>query len=155
MKVFLDTNVFIEYIEKRLQFDAVRQIFNLLEDGKLTGIVSSGSLYTIAYIIEQGLKRKGIYNPEKLERTREGMNLVLDLVEVAVMGKNAFRNGINNSSFHDLEDSFQYQCALTAQCDVFITINIRDFRDVDFAYMNIMTPQEFVDKYLEPAKKLF
>ena len=30
-----------------------------------------------------------------------------------------------------------------------------DFRDVDFAYMNIMTPQEFVDKYLEPAKKLF
>lgn len=114
MKVFLDTNVFIEYIEKRLQFDAVRQIFNLLEDGKLTGIVSSGSLYTIAYIIEQGLKRKGIYNPEKLERTREGMNLVLDLVEVAVMGKNAFRNGINNSSFHDLEDSFQYQCALTA-----------------------------------------
>lgn len=72
MKVFLDINVFIEYIEKRLQFDAVRQIFNLLEDGKLTGIVSSGSLYTIAYIIEQGLKRKGIYNPEKLERTREG-----------------------------------------------------------------------------------
>ena len=58
-------------------------------------------------------------------------------------------------SINDLEDSFQYQCALTAQCDVFITINIRDFRDVDFAYMNIMTPQEFVDKYLEPAKKLF
>lgn len=153
MKVFLDINVFIEYIEKRLQFDAVRQIFNLLEDGKLTGIVSSGSLYTIAYIIEQGLKRKGIYNPEKLERTREGTQCWTWLKWL--LWENAFRNGINNSSFHDLEDSFQYQCALTAQCDVFITINIRDFRDVDFAYMNIMTPQEFVDKYLEPAKKLF
>lgn len=121
MKVFLDTNVFIEYIEKRLQFDAVRQIFNLLEDGKLTGVVSAGSLYTIVYILEQGLKRKGIHNPEKLERTREGMNLILDLVEVAVMGKKMFRDGVNDSSFHDLEDSFQYQCALTAQCDVFIT----------------------------------
>lgn len=45
MKVFLNTNVFIEYIEKHRQFDAFRQIFNLLEYGKLEGVVSGGSLY--------------------------------------------------------------------------------------------------------------
>lgn len=148
MKVFLDTNVFIEYIEKRRQFDAVRQIFNLLEDGKLEGVVSGGSLYTIVYIIEQGLKRKGIHNPEKLVQTRYGMNVILDLVEVANMEKSSFRDGINDSAFYDLEDSFQYQCALAAQCDVFITINIRDFKQADFTIMDVMTPQEFVNNYL-------
>ena len=148
MKVFLDTNVFIEYIEKRRQFDAVPQIFNLLEDGKLEGVVSGGSLYTIVYIIEQGLKRKGIHNPEKLVQTRYGMNVILDLVEVANMEKSSFRDGINDSAFYDLEDSFQYQCALVAQCDVFITINIRDFKQADFTIMDVMTPQEFVNNYL-------
>ena len=32
MKLFIDTNIFIEYFECRLQFESVRKIFNALED---------------------------------------------------------------------------------------------------------------------------
>ncbi len=28
MKLFIDTNIFIEYFEKRQQFDSVRKLFN-------------------------------------------------------------------------------------------------------------------------------
>lgn len=97
--------------------------------------------YTIVYIIEQGLKRKGIHNLEKLVQTCCGMNIILDLVEAANMEKSSFRDVIDDSAFYDLEASFQYQCALVAQCDVFITINIRDFKQADFTIMDVMTPQ--------------
>lgn len=61
MKLFIDTNIFVEYFEKRQQFESVRILFNTLEDGVHTGYISTGSFYTLAYIIDQGFKRKG-YN---------------------------------------------------------------------------------------------
>ena len=49
MKVFLDTNIFIEYFAKRSQFTVVKQLFDAIEDGELEGVLSAGSFYTIAY----------------------------------------------------------------------------------------------------------
>lgn len=54
MKLFIDTNIFIEYFECRLQFESVRKIFNALEDKRHVGFISIGSFYTIAYIVDQG-----------------------------------------------------------------------------------------------------
>ena len=56
--------------------------------------------------------------------------------------------GINDQAFDDVEDSFQYQCALQNKCDVLITINLRDYRSADTSKVEILSPTEFVDKYL-------
>ena len=53
MKLFIDTNIFIEYFECRLQFESLRKIFNALEDKRHVGFISIGSFYTIAYIVDQ------------------------------------------------------------------------------------------------------
>ena len=58
MKLFIDTNIFIEYFERRLQFDSVRLLFNALEDRIHTGYISVGSFYTIAYIVDRDSKKK-------------------------------------------------------------------------------------------------
>ena len=55
---------------------------------------------------------------------------------------------INDTDFDDVEDSFQYQCALQNNCNALITINLRDYRNVNTSKIEILSPTEFVKKYL-------
>ena len=63
MKVFLDTNIFLEYFEQRREYQAVSQLLSAVEDGKLKAVVSAGCVYTLAYLIRMELKRQGIHRP--------------------------------------------------------------------------------------------
>ena len=36
---------------------------------------------------------------------------------------------VGNEAFIDIEDSFQYRCALENGCDVLVTINIKDYKN--------------------------
>lgn len=146
MKLFIDTNIFVEYFEKRAQFESVRILFDMLEDRVHTGYISVGSFYTIAYIVDQGFKRKGIQKPERLSFVRSVLLKVLDLVEVIGNSKEELLNGVNDLSFTDLEDSFQYQVSLSGSCDCIITINIKDFKGISNS-MKVYTPQQFLEKY--------
>lgn len=145
MKLFLDTNIFIEYFAKRSQFTFVKQIFDAIEDGEYEGVLSAGSFYTIAYAMEMELKRQGIHNPEKLELNRKYLNRILDLTHIISGSDIAYRQAVNDESFRDIEDSFQYQCASEYGCDILLTINLRDFRHAD--NIRVMCPDEFVKEF--------
>lgn len=144
MRVFIDTNVFVEYVERRLQYTYVRHIFNAIEDGEINGFLSQGSLYGITYAIEVGLKRMGIHNPEKREKVRHALNIILNISQIIGMSQEAFVRAVNNHDFNDIEDCYQYTCALENECDVLVTINIKDFKNADTSRVRIMTPEEFV-----------
>lgn len=147
MKVFLDTNIFIEYFAKRSQFTFVKQVFDAIEDGEIEGVLSAGSFYTIAYAMEMELKRQNIHNPQKLELNRTYLNSILDLVHIVSASDDMFREAVNDESFHDIEDSFQYRCALCAECDILLTINLRDFRNAD--KIRVMCPDDFIKEYFK------
>ena len=144
MKIFLDTNVFLDYFEKRGQYSAVSKIFDAVEDGHFEAVISTGCAYTLCYLIRMGLKRGGVYRPEQTERLRDIMNGVLDLVSVIDMDHDEIRSAINNSQFADLEDSLQHQCAVIHNCDVLITVNTRDFICDD---IQVLSPESFWEKY--------
>ena len=148
MKVFVDTNIFIEYFEKRLQFDSVRLLFNALEDGIHTGYISVGSFYTIAYIVDQGFKKKGLNKLERVDLVRSVLLQILDFTTVIDLDNEVLRNSVDNLSFTDLEDSFQYQAALNGDCEMLITINTKDFKGADSSFIKVVTPQQFVEEYL-------
>ena len=148
MKVFLDTNIFIDYFECRQEYKAVSQLFNAIEDGKLKAVVSVGCIYTLAYLIRIELKRQGIFCPEQTQRLRTTLNTIMSLVTVAGTSHQRLSAGVNDAAFDDVEDSFQYQCALQNKCDALITINLRDYKDADMSQMEIISPSEFVEKYL-------
>ena len=63
MKVFLDTNIFLEYFERRRQYEAVSQLLSAVEDRRLKAVVSAGCIYTLAYLVRSELKRQGIHRP--------------------------------------------------------------------------------------------
>lgn len=71
MKVFLDTNVFAEYIFERNQFISVQRIFEAIENKEINALTSSATYYTLAYLSEQMLKHKGIHRPELTELVRK------------------------------------------------------------------------------------
>ena len=148
MKVFLDTNIFLEYFEQRREYQAVDKLLCAIEDGKMKAVVSAGCVYTLAYLVRVELKRQGIHRPEQTLRLRSTLNTVMSMVTVVGMSHKRLLQGINDLAFDDVEDSFQYQCALQNKCDALVTINLKDYRNADTAKMEILSPTEFVDKFL-------
>lgn len=146
-KVLLDTNIFIEYFAKRSQYTYVKQIFNAIEDGVVQAVMSAGSFYTIAYVMEMELKRMGIHNPEKLKRNREYLHRVLDLASLATLNDQSCRKAVNDELFNDIEDSLQYRCAIENDCEAIVSINLKDFGGAKA--VNVLSPMEFAAKYLQ------
>ena len=148
MKVFIDTNIFAEYIFDREQSASVQKLFQAIKDGKIEAISSTASIYTMTYISEQMLKRKGIHRPELTEQVRKIIDSLLLLVQIGNMEHNDMMAAANDSSFSDIEDAFQYHCALKNLCDFLITINTKDFSQASQELTKVITPNEFASNYL-------
>ena len=148
MKVFIDTNIFAEYIFDREQSASVQKLFQAIKDGKIEAITSTASIYTMTYISEQMLKQKGIHRPELTEEVRKIIDSLLLLIHIGNMEHSDMMDAANDSSFSDIEDAFQYHCALKNQCNYLITINIKDFSQANQELMKVITPNEFASNYL-------
>lgn len=147
MKIFLDTNVVAEYIEVRSE---AQTIMHILETSALGNqfFISEGSFYTLSYLVDKLMRRNNIYNPERVEKDKEILRGVLDLFRVTHAGETGLKTILDDNTFTDLEDGFQYQAALACQADVLLTINIKDFKKANQSLIKIMTPQDFADSYL-------
>ena len=149
MKVFLDTNIFMEYVSCRSDYKYVSFIFDSIEDGKNSAVASVGGIYTITYLLGRIFKQNDIHQPELNEKIRFSLNRLLELSSAVDCTSETVHTAINDEQFTDIEDSFQYHCALQHHCDVLLTINIKDYKNALDSELEVMTPQEFVEKYLK------
>lgn len=149
MKVFLDTNIFIEYTTCRKQFRWVRDVFDAIEDEIISAVASVGGMYTNAYLVTLYFKEHGIHRPEQTERVRQTLLAFLQLAPTVDCSAETVQEAVNDERFTDIEDSFQYHCALQSDCDVLLTINIKDYKNVLGQRPEVLTPEEFVEKYLK------
>lgn len=94
------------------------------------------------------LKCKGYHRPELTEQVRKIIRSMLQLVQIGDMEQTDLETGVNDDSFPDIEDSFQYHCALKNQCDYLLTINIGDFSKAQKTTIDTITPDDFVKKIL-------
>ena len=144
MRIFCDTNIITEFLEHRLQFDAVSRILNQAPD-KHDLFLSEGGFYTLTFLVDKQLRRLEIYNPERLEKERKILFRVLATFQISTAGSTGLGQGLSDDRFKDLEDSYQYQAALNCKADVFLTINIKDFEGVKGCQeIKVMTPQDFL-----------
>jgi len=148
MRVFIDTNIFAEFIFEREQSASVQRLFQAIEEKRIDAYTSSASIYTMAYISEQMLKRKGIHNPELTNQVRKIIDSLLQLVQIGNIEHSDMVAGVNDTSFSDIEDSFQNQCALKNGCNYLITINTKDFSKADQEAIKVINPNDFVSQYL-------
>lgn len=147
MRVFLDTNVFLEYLCGRSKATVVREVLDTIADNSLQALFSSSSFCTISYYVELSLKERGIKKPEKTEKTREILNALLDIATIADTDHSRTVFATNDENFNDFEDSMQYQCALKAECDVIVTFNVKDFKKTNQTDIKVLTPEQFLLSY--------
>ena len=131
MKVFLDTNILMDFVENRECREYAETIIELGKTGTIELFASYLSFANMGYILRRRSRE---------ERYRLLSNVRRIVKVLPCDGKQldeALANPVN-----DYEDMLQYQCAIAAVCDVIVTNNKRDF--YEFCKLPFLTSEEFL-----------
>ena len=131
MKVFLDTNILIDYVDHREKRVYAGLILSMADEGLITLCASYLSYANMGYILRKRTQEERY----RLIREARAMATVLpcdtEQLDVALA-----------HPVKDYEDMLQYQCALAAGCDVVVTNNKKDFHE--FCQLPFLTSEEFL-----------
>ena len=133
MKVFLDTNIVLDYLLKREPFsEEARELFMLGYAGVIHLYMSDVTITNIAYITRKNISKVAFYLA--IERLLKYINVTsvgAQLIELAVREK-----------WDDFEDCIQYLSASRSEADCIVTRNTDDFK---LSEIPVYTPTEFID----------
>ena len=130
-RVFLDTNILLDYGLDREKADYAENILALGKTGAIELYASYLSYANMGYILRHH-PVKEIYSLIRMMRQP---------VAVLPCDADQLDEGLLNE-VKDFEDMLQYQCAKAAGCDVIVTNNKRDFHD--FCELPFLTSEEFL-----------
>lgn len=136
MKVFLDTNILIDYVDNR---EKREQAMRIVDEGRKGNIQLFASYLTFANMAFILRHRSCEEKYRLLRQARRDVIVLLPTIEQ-----------LDYTLFHevkDFEDLLQYQSALDADCDIIITNNPSDFEE--FCQLPFMTSEEFVLNYFQ------
>ena len=135
MRIFLDTNVLLDYVQaERPNNEIAKILFELISKNHLEPYVSTQSVIDMVYVLSKIDKVK----------TMVFVNYLLNNANVRPIDCFSLRIALN-SGHPDFEDSAQLACAEDEECDVFLTSDAGILaREVDT--MLVMTPGQFLDR---------
>lgn len=132
MKLFLDTNVVVDFVVCREPFAASAiQIFQLAENNDHQLYISDLSFVNVAYVIRKGLSYDLLYKT---------LGKLRSYLHVANVGSQAIDAALQLKS-KDFEDAVQYYSAKQIAANCIITRNKKDF---SFSDIPVWTPEEFL-----------
>jgi|SRR5690606_19313881 len=126
-KLFLDTNVVIDFLGERMPFyTSVAKVLTLADQKKISVVISPMSISTTYYLLSKYENSKSALDKIRKFKLLCGMSLMNDdVIEKAL-----------HSNFKDFEDAMQYYSAIETKCDIIITRNERDFKEALIPVMN-------------------
>ena len=131
MKVFLDTNILIDYVDHREKRVYAGLILSMADEGLITLFASYLSYANMGYILRKRTQE------ERYRLIREARAIATVLPCDTEQLDAALAHPAK-----DYEDMLQYQCALAAGCDVVVTNNKKDFHE--FCKLPFLTSEEFL-----------
>ena len=135
-KIFLDTNIVIDFLGERKGFyEAAAKILTLADQKKIQIYTTPTSISNTFYLLS------------KFENTKIALEKIRKfkvLCSISIMDDEVVEKAIN-SNFRDFEDAMQYFSALASSCDLIITRNEKDFKNALIPVMN-------GESYLETLK---
>lgn len=130
-KLFLDTNILIDYVQERtIELDAIKEIFILAEYRKIELFISETIITTCFYILQ---KQKIVALPVLRE--------ICKVVDTLPFSKDVLYHPIEK--FKDIEDGLLYFLAAQNKMDYFITRNVKDFTFL-FPSLPVISPTNFL-----------
>ena len=145
MKVFVDTNVILDYVLQREHYAEAKRAMAQGVSSKVEFLMSVGGFYTMLFIIDKYF-RKDLQQSRQAatDQTRDVMRKVLSLFTVAEHDNASLLRGISDIQYKDIEDSCQYQAAQKTDCEVLLTFNSHDFPVAEGVVPRVMTPEEYL-----------
>ena len=130
-KLFLDTNIVIDLLEKREPYcyDAVR-LFSMAYNKQVSLLVSPMTYATASYLLSK----------HSVEEVRSLLSDLRGLTQVTTANEQTVDDALI-SQFKDFEDALQYCSALQAQAEVILTRNGKDFTN---SKIPVMTAGEYL-----------
>ena len=118
-RIFLDTNIVIDFLGERKPFyNSTAKVMTLADQKKIEIYISPTTISTAYYILAKFESSK-----IALEKIRK-FKLIS---EISIMDDEVVEKAII-SDFYDFEDALQYYSALASNCDLILTRNEKDFK---------------------------
>lgn len=131
-KIFLDTNVIIDFMgEREGFFDNAARIICDADKSLINIACSSLSFSNIAYI----LRIEYTY-----EEIKSKLSLFSQICEITKVDKDVVKKALE-SKYTDFEDALQYYSAISAGADCIVTRNVKDFKEY---IIPVITPAEYL-----------
>ena len=131
-KVFLDTNIILDFYLNRSGAEAAESVFRYANTGAISLYASTLTFANFAYVAKHGHTKDEVYVAlDEFERC----------ITALAMDQRQLRKAIDSRS-KDFEDMLQYQCAVAGGCDVILTNNKTDF--VEISRLPLLTAAEFL-----------
>ena len=118
MRIVIDTNIIIDYLEEREPFsEHAARILELCEDGSVEGLLTANAITDIYYIVRKIAGR---------EKTSIALRTLCSFLGVAEISR-ADILGAFDLPIPDFEDALVAQCAKKVKADYIVTRNMPDF----------------------------
>ncbi len=132
-KVFVDTNIIVDFLMKRQPFDlAAAQFFNKADLGKVAAHVPASVFPFLFYLLSKSLpnKKEAWLAVSKFRQLVTPLSLDAKCLDLALA-----------SNFKDLEDAIQFQIAQQNSMEIILTRNLQNFKGLPIP---AMTAKDFL-----------
>ena len=137
MKVFLDTNVLVDYLNKREPFfEDAASIIGICLSGQVKGVLSALSVVNAAYIMRKA------YTKDSLMAKMEWLATAF---EISPINRQTIHDALTSRAA-DFEDAVQCFSAVQSRSDLILT---RDKSGFNSLVLPVMTPAEFLARCAE------
>ena len=140
MKVFLDTNVILDFYDSsRGHYMPSAVIFDLALKHKIQIVVCAQSFITAFYLLRK------VYDKDELYRS---MRNLYQLCEVSPVDAHIIESALNLEGY-DFEDACQYYSNSVSGAEVILTRDRRGFEEFDIRHI---TAEDFLNEYFAEQK---
>lgn len=140
MKVFLDTNVILDFYDSsRGHYMPTAVVFDLAIKGKIQLSVCAQSFITAFYLLRK------VYDKEELYRS---MKSLFYLCQISSVDKQIIESALLREG-RDFEDTVQYFSSKTIDADIILTRDSKGFNEYDTRHI---TAEEFLNEFLNELR---
>ena len=133
-RIFLDTNIIVDLLMQREGVVTSAKVLSKAKKEEVSLLVSVLTIANIAQILRKVLAGRALYVE---------MAKLVNFLDVVDLKKEHLFSTLELEA-KDFEDALQYYCACDNDCDIIVTRNKKDF---DFSTIEVLTPEEFLQKY--------
>jgi len=136
-RIFLDTNILMDYIDNREHAPEAGMLLDLGKQGVICNCVAPVTFTTMSYLLHRRSRQEIHDCLQKASRA----------IEVLPMDATQFHHAMAYGPVRDFEDMMQYQCAVAGGCEVIVTNDRKGFEE--YSTLPIMSAAEFLLSMME------